>query len=214
MKRKQAHVSERTRRCTAYKSNVLRLLCTSQKAQGAELTARFEKSFGIAGEVVIGVQNAAMGSRPGKLWLTYEHLGFHSSILGFTKKKVYSISDIQSVWKVDGVGLIGMQQGLNILTSTHGEVAFTMATKAEGMYVVIDQVLTMRRQGEMSSDLLGLSIADGQAAATKEVALAFAGLTNSVRGGLDLDDSLPADDGLHDDGTGIPEGEEQMAQWL
>ena len=209
MKRKQSHISERTRRCATYKSDVLRLLCTSQIARRAELTARFEKVFGIAGEVVIGVQNAAMGSRPGKLWLTYEHVGFHSSILGFTKKKVYSISDIQAVWKVDGVGLIGMQQGLNILTSTHGEVAFTMAAKAEGMYVVIDQVLTMRKEGEMSGDLLGLSIAGGGAtAATKEVALAFAGLTNSTLVGPQ---SAGSGD---DDGSGIPEGEEQMAQWL
>ena len=93
--------------------------------------------------------------------------------------------------------------------STHGEVAFTMAAKAEGMYVVIDQVLTMRKEGEMSGDLLGLSIAGGGAtAATKEVALAFAGLTNSTLVGPQ---SAGSGD---DDGSGIPEGEEQMAQWL
>ena len=205
MQQKHAHISERINRCNSYKENVLYTLCTSKFAMETELTKRFAALFGVAGEVVIIAQNATLGSRPGKLWLTFEHLCFHSSILGFVKKKVYSISDVQSVCKKNGTGLIGVQQSLNILTGTHGEISFTV-TNAANIFTVIDHILTMRGDESISRGILSLKMQSSRG---------FNGsnMTTSRVGNAQLSTSfVDSTDDLSE--SGIPEGEEQTAQWL
>ena len=61
------------------------------------------------------------------------------------------------------------------------------------------------REGSREAAARGVCLASGAAPATKEVALAFAGLTASAADDKQL---------FEDDDRGIPEGEDQVAQWL
>ena len=98
---------------TDFASRVERM---EQKSE-ADATLRFAKTFpgavAVGGaEVCILTQNCALGGRPGKLWVTYRHICFHSSILGFTKKKVYALADVQAVWRVRRVASRPPKTGL------------------------------------------------------------------------------------------------------
>jgi hypothetical protein len=81
------------------------------------------------------------------LYLTYHHVCYHSSILGFTKQKIWSLKDVNSVWKTDG--LIG---GLSMNVENHGEIAFTIPTNCENVYTVFDQLLKMKVQDNNLED--------------------------------------------------------------
>ena len=119
MSRKQKHVQDRVKRCKDFKSMIIRLLCDSSAATASSWSTKCRALFpnAIASstasssspgssnqktEVVLYKSSCMLGSRLGTLWLTYDHLYFHSSILGFTKQKVWSLYDVNAVWKSDG----------------------------------------------------------------------------------------------------------------
>merc|ERR1711865_1273237 len=115
-------------------------------------------------EVVLYKSSCMLGSRLGTLWLTYDHLYFHSSILGFTKQKVWSLYDVNAVWKSDG-----LISGISIMVGIHSsdQIDLTIPTNCDNVYTVIDQLLRMhrgdieeakiRKESGQEDDLPGLS---------------------------------------------------------
>ena len=108
MQRKQKHVQDRVHRCQTFKTMIIRLLRESTAAASSSWSVKYRNLFSSntntsnRQEVVLYTASAMLGSRLGNLWLTYDHVCFYSSILGFTKHKVWSMKDINAVWKQDG----------------------------------------------------------------------------------------------------------------
>ena len=138
-----------------------------------------------------------LGSRVGSLWLTYHLISFHSSILGFTKTKVWSLNDVTSVWKTDS--LIG--GGLSMNVENHGEISFTIPTNCDNVYTVLDQLLRMHREDREMKRTGNEREGEGESKNTKDGSSSSSG---SSRFGT-------SSDATKDGSSEVPE---QTAKWF
>merc|ERR1711871_68287 len=139
-KRKNAHVRSRVEKCDKHRKALVTLLKDSLAALGWEETQAFYDIFNIANESVMSSVSCSLGSRLGRMYITYNHLAFYSNILMFTKKKVLPLRDIVAVWKFDGI--VG---GVTILSNTHGEISFTIPMNRDRVFAVLEFLLKMHK---------------------------------------------------------------------
>eukprot|EP00944_MAST-04C_sp_MAST-4C-sp1_P007027 g7027.t1 len=147
-KRKNAHIRSRVDKCDKHRRALVSLLKDSLAALGWEETQAFYEIFNIANESVFMSVSVSLGSRLGRLYITYNHIAFYSNILMFTKKKVIPLRDVVAVWKFDG--LVG---GVTILSNTHGEISFTIPMNQDRVFAVLEYLLKMHTKQNSNANL-------------------------------------------------------------
>ena len=139
-KRKNAHIQSRVQKCDKHRRALVSLLKDSLAALGWAETQVFYDTFNIANESVMMSVSCSLGSRLGRVYVTYNHIAFYSNILMFTKKKVVPLRDVVAVWKFDG-----MVGGVTILSNTHGEISFTIPMNRDRVFAVLEFLLKMHK---------------------------------------------------------------------
>jgi hypothetical protein len=139
-KRKNTHVMQRVENCNRHRTSLISLLRDSLATLGWSETQTFYDTFGIGNEAVLLSISCSMGSRIGRLYITWNHLAFYSNVLMFTKKKVVSFRDVVAVWKFDG--LVG---GFTALSKTHGELSFSVPMSRDRIFEVLDFIIKMHK---------------------------------------------------------------------
>ena len=147
-KRKNVHVRSRVDKCDKHRRSLVSLLKDSLAALGWEETQAFYEIFKIANESVFMSVSVSLGSRLGRLYITYNHIAFYSNILMFSKKKVVPLRDVVAVWKFDG--LVG---GVTILSNTHGEISFTIPMNQDRVFAVLEYLLKMHTKQNSNANL-------------------------------------------------------------
>ncbi|CAM9833873.1 unnamed protein product [Discosporangium mesarthrocarpum] len=126
IRRKDTQVRERLRAVEKHREALVATLRDSGVAGISASNREFGERFRpMAGEVVLCDCQAAHAKRVGRLYLTYYHLCFHSSMLGFTSQRVLPMFTSRSVSR--SASALGVET-LTVVDSGGVPHAFTMTS--------------------------------------------------------------------------------------
>merc|ERR1711968_296155 len=108
-----------------------------------------KKTFKIEGESVLASTPCSVGTRLGRLWLTFDNFCFYSSILGLSARVIMiPFDNVNAAWKID----TGMISAMAIQSDSHGEIEMSVPVDRDRIFEVLDQILKMRRQKKVSTN--------------------------------------------------------------
>ena len=90
-------VLSRLKNVEGHRESLIKTLRDSPEVRLSPMDKLLQSSFRVADEAVLFDFTATHNSRPGRVFLTYSHLWFHSQIIGFTLQKVMPFRTVKSV---------------------------------------------------------------------------------------------------------------------
>jgi len=92
--RKQKHSNRRLELCKQNREKVVLQLSTSEAARSAQCNVEFAVKMGLMSCIVLGATSAIYDRRPGKLYISFDHIMFYTNLLGFKTSVVVDFSAI------------------------------------------------------------------------------------------------------------------------
>ncbi|CAM9296535.1 unnamed protein product [Choristocarpus tenellus] len=127
----------------AYRSRLVGNLAMSQVPNGG--SGELERSFGTVTEALLYSAPAALGKKPGRIYVTRSTLWFHSKVLNFESRYILQMSDISKVEVL--CTAMDISASLLLVTAAREEVMFIFPGQGkatlEPLELLIHQLLTL-----------------------------------------------------------------------